>query len=212
MKAKLYIFEEEFELKLQNGDVLTPEDGESKEDFVERAKQIVDEKFMDDIELIEIDVDIVASNDDEALKEALTNASGLQKKLIETILEKRNSKNKKEKKEPRQKLEKRKKEDMEASQEYKDALDNVGKTCTFSPHGSEEVITGKIAGISLNKTNTRIYYTVVEESGKRKCCAALNPSVKLSETEESVKETKETKEKTKKQDKNKKENVVDDLV
>jgi hypothetical protein len=34
----------------------------------------------------------------------------------------------------------------------------------------------------LNKTNTIIYYTVVEANGKRRCCGVLNPSVVFIET------------------------------
>jgi hypothetical protein len=177
MKAKLYIFGEKFEIKLADDTVHTPKKNESKEKFLERIKKVVNDEHLDDeFDVIEIDEATVALNDAATLTAALEGATGLQKKLIEAALAKATPKEAKVKKE---KIAAVSIEDAKASESYKEAEDNIGKFASFSPFKSEEVFEGKIAGVALNKTNTILYYTIVEANGKRRCCGVLNPSVKL---------------------------------
>ena len=180
MKAKLYIFEEKFEIKLSDDTIHTPKKNESKEAFLERIKQLVNTEHLDDeFEVIEIDAEVVASNDAKTLQAALDGgATGLQKKLIEAALASTTTKVAKEKKST---VVARSAEEAKESPEYKEAEANIGKFASFSPFKSLEVIEGKIAGVALNKTNTILYYTIVEASGKRRCCGVLNETVKLIE-------------------------------
>lgn len=187
MKAKLYIFGEKFEIKLSDDTVHTPGKKETKEAFLDRIKEIVYNEHLDDVfEVIEIDEAVVALNDPKVLKEALEGgATGLQKLLIENAL--LNSPIGKEVKAARAKVVGRTTEEAKASPEYVEALAQVGKFVSFSPFKSVEVFEGKIAGIALNKTNTIIYYTVVEANSKRRCCGVLNESVQFIEEPEAFK-------------------------
>lgn len=200
MKAKLYIFGEKFEVKLSDDSVHTPKKNESKEKFLERIKVIVNDEHLDDeFEVIEIDEATVALNDNVTLTAALEGATGLQKKLIEAALAKVEPKAVKVKKE---KIEAVSIEDAKASDAFKAAEANIGKFAEFSPFKSTEVFQGKIAGVALNKTNTILYYTIVEANGKRRCCGVLNESVKLiDEPEGFKKEAKPAKVKAVKADK-----------
>ena len=72
-------------------------------------------------------------------------------------------------------------EAMKASQVYADAQANVGKTAEFSPNSSIEKLKGVIKSLSLNKTATKIYYTVLV-GDKRVCCSTENATLKLTET------------------------------
>jgi hypothetical protein len=184
MKAKLYVFDEKMELRLvdDKNTHFLPKKNESKEDFVARVQDIVENEYLEEFNMVEITKEDVESNDDDTLTEAFETAEGLQYNLIKSVMEDRGLLKKTEKKEPKPKVEKRSKEDMIASPEYKAAAANIGKTCKFSPFKSDEVYTGVIAGVALNKTNTIIYYTVVEKDGRRRCCGVLNETVKLSET------------------------------
>lgn len=177
MKAKLYIFEDKFEIKLSDDSVHTPKKNESKDKFLERIKNLVNTEHLDDVfEVIEIDAAVVALNDEKTLQAALEGgATGLQKKLIEAAL----SSTAKTAKPKKEKVVAVSTEDVKQSDAYKAAEANIGKFASFSPFKSLEVIEGKIAGVALNKTNTILYYTVVEATGKRRCCGVLNESVKL---------------------------------
>jgi predicted ATP-dependent protease len=203
MKAKLYIFEDQFELKLSDDTVHTPGKKENKTKFLERMKEFVTNEHLDDeFEVIEIDKAVVALNDEKTLTAALEGASGLQKKLIESVL----ANTAKPKKEKKEKVNAVPMEEAKESAAYKAAEANIGKFASFSPFKSLEVIEGKIAGVAMNKTNTIFYYTIVEASGKRRCCGVLNESVQIiDEPEEfkkqakaaTVKETKTTSKKAK---------------
>lgn len=183
MKAKLYIFDEKFEIKLSDDTIIAPKAKETKEKFLERIKALVNTEYLDDeFEVIEIDAEVVASNDTKTLKAALEGgATGLQKKLIEAALATTSEKAVKEKKST---VVARSAEEAKASEEYKAAEANIGKFASFSPFKSLEVIEGKIAGVALNKTNTILYYTIVEASGKRRCCGVLNETVAFIEQPE----------------------------
>jgi len=180
------------EIKFEDGTFYVPKKGESVEKFKARIEKIAADEYLDDeFDLITIDADTVATNDDAALLEAVKTATGLQKNLITEVLAERGLIKIKVAK---PKVEKMSMEEMKASEDYKTAEAQIGKYCKFSPHKKTEVYEGKIAGIALNKTNTRIYYTVVEESGKRRCCAVLNESVEF--IDEPVKEAAKAEPKT----------------
>jgi co-chaperonin GroES (HSP10) len=177
MKAKLYVSGTKSEIRLSDDSVYTPNKKESKEKFLERVKDIVNNEHLDDeFTVVEITKDVVALNDDKALNEALKTAEGLQKELITQVLTERNGAKEKAKKPTIVAVSV---DEAKATEAYAEALANVGKHVSFSPFKSEEVYEGKIAGIALNKTNTIIYYTVVEANGKRRCCGVLNESVKF---------------------------------
>lgn len=192
MKAKLYVLATEMEIRLANDELHVPKKKETKEAFIARVKEIVNTEHLDDeFNLIEIDQSIVATNDDTTLTAALVSAEGIQKKLIELVLSERKVAPKKEKKQTVTAISI---EEAKASQEYKDAEANIGKYVSFSPAKSIEVFEGKLAGVALNKTNTILYYTVVEASGKRRCCGVKNETVKFIDApKEEAKPAKETK-------------------
>lgn len=177
MKAKLYILGALLEIRLSDDSVYKNAKNESREDFEERVTRIVQDELLDDeFDLIVIDKETVATNDDKTLLDAFESAEGLQKELIKSVLEDRKLLKAKAKKEKAPTMTA---EEMKASDHYKDAEANIGKHVTFSPFKSEEVLKGKIAGVALSKTNTIVYYTVVLEDGKRKCCAVKNESIKF---------------------------------
>lgn len=178
MKVKVYESDNKVEIKLSDDTIFTPKKGESKEDFIERVRVIVaDEHLDDEFDIIEINKETVAENDDDTLIEAMKTAEGVQKQLIQEVLVDRGLI--KAKPVAKAKVDPMTPEEMKATEHYKEASAQVGKYISFSPFKSEEVHTGKIAGVALNKTNTIVYYTVVEESGKRRCCGVKNETVKF---------------------------------
>ena len=177
MKAKLYLFEEKMEIRLSDDVLIAPKKNEEKAKFIARVKAIVNDEYLDDeFEIIEIDKDVVALNDDATLKAAIETAEGLQRQLIAVVLADRKQTVKAEKKPKANAVAV---EEAKATPAYKEAEANIGKYVSFSPFKSVEVFEGKIAGVALNKTNTILYYTVVEANGKRRCCGVLNESVKF---------------------------------
>jgi hypothetical protein len=176
MKAKLYVSGTKMEIRLSDDSVHTPNKKESKEAFLARVQVIVNDEHLDDeFVVVEITKDVVAMNDDAALAVALESAEGLQKELIQAVLADR--KPAAEAKVKKVAAPAVSVEVAKATPAYKAAEANIGKYVTFSPFKSLEVFQGKIAGVALNKTNTIIYYTVVEANGKRRCCGVLNESV-----------------------------------
>lgn len=194
MKAKLYILDDKMELKLSDdkGTFFTPKKNETQQEFTDRCQEIVENEFLEEFKLVIIDKEVVDSNDDDTLQKAFETAEGLQKKLIQSVLQDRGLLEKP--KQPKPKVEKKKKEDVLKSDEYKEAENNINRTCKFSPFKSTEIHRGKIVGVSLSKNNTRIYYTVLCEDEKRRCCAVLNETLEL---DPFVKEEKEEKPKSK---------------
>lgn len=177
MKAKMYLFDDKMEIVFPDETNYIPVRGEAKEEFVERIKKIAEVDYLEEeFEVIEIDKATVETNTDEALLEAVETAQGLKKKLIQEVLSDRKIIKIKPKKEPKATVTV---EEAKASEHYKECEANVGKFVTFSPFKSEEVLQGKIVGVALSKTNTIVYYTVVIEGGKRKCCAAKNETLKF---------------------------------
>ena len=199
MKAKLYLFEDKMEIRLADDVTIAPKKNESKEKFLARVKAVVNDEYLDDeFEVIEITKEVVALNDDATLKTAIESAEGLQRQLIAVVLADRKQAVKVEKKPKANAVSV---EEAKATPAYKEAEANIGKHVSFSPFKSVEVFEGKIAGVALNKTNTILYYTVVEADGKRRCCGVLNESVKFIDApKEAAKPTEDAaKAKTKKQ-------------
>ncbi len=195
LKAKLYVHEDKMEIRfIEDNTLYMPKKGEAKDKFIERIKKIaLDEYLEDEFDLTEIDKEVVATNTDEALKEAVTTAESLQKKIIEAVLTDRGIlKGKAPKKD---KLEPQTAEEMKETEHYKECEANIGKFAKFSPHKKPDVYEGKIAGVALNKTNTIVYYTIVESDGKRRCCAAKNETLTFIEKPEGFKEEKKKEDK-----------------
>jgi hypothetical protein len=203
MKAKLYKFQDKLELKFSDDTLYYPKKNESEEAFVDRIQAVAANDYLDDEwDLVVIDKEVVATNSDADLQEAFKKADGLQKKLIEAVLTDRGLMNvKRPNALPREKVEKQSVEDMKATDHYKEHEANIGKYVSFSPFKKTDVFEGKIAGVALNKTNTIVYYTVVEADGKRRCCAVLNESIKFIEAPKTA-EVVETKKPTSKDKKN----------
>lgn len=179
MKAKLYILGALLEIRLSDDSVYKNAKDESREDFEARIKEVVANDHLDDeFDLIVIDKETVETNDDKTLLDAFESAEGLQKLLIKEVLTDRKLIKGKAAK---PKAETMTSKEMKASEHYKNSEAKIGEYVQFSPFKSEEVLTGKIAGVALNKTNTIVYFTVVLESGKRKCCAVKNESLKFIE-------------------------------
>lgn len=177
MKAKLYVHEDKLELLLTDGALFIPKKNEKKEAFLQRIQKVVTDEYLDDeFELVEITKETVATNDDDTLLGAAEKATGLQKKLIEAVLADRGIIKQAK---TREKVEKQSAEVMKATPHYKECEEQIDKYVSFSPFKKTEVIEGQIRGVALNKTNTRVYYTVVDENNKRYCCAALNETIKF---------------------------------
>lgn len=175
MKVKVYVLAAAIEALLSDGTrIAKTSKKETEEQFIARVQEVVKTEHLDDeFEVVRITMESMAENDDSVLKEALPTAEGLQKSMIEQILKARAPKPAKVK-EQRSVITK-------DSEEYKAAEANTGKLVSFSPHKSQEVYEGKIAGVAFNKTATILYYTVVEQNAVRRCCGVLNPTVKFIE-------------------------------
>lgn len=70
-------------------------------------------------------------------------------------------------------------EAFKASDEYVACKENVGKECTFITAKHKDEQPGIIKGLSVNKTLTKVYYTVLNTvTEKRECCVITNVTVK----------------------------------
>lgn len=179
MKAKLYTQGTQFELRIANKSYASNE-GEDKKAFLKRANVELEKDFDEAIDIVEVAQATLEKLDDSMLVEAYKVSRGLQESILGEILKVRGIEVEKIEKVVRKKIEKIDLETAKASAEYIEAKSNIGKLVQYTPTKSEEVVKGVIKSISLNKTNTIIYYNVQHGTNLR-CCTAKNETLQFFE-------------------------------
>ena len=175
MKAKLYTQGTSMEVRVSNKSYASNEK-ESKKDFLKRVNVELEKDFDEAIDIKEVTQASLESLDDQFLTEAYKVSKGLQEAILGEILKVRGIEVEKIEKTVRKKIEKVDIEVAKASAEYAEAKSNVGKLVQYTPTKSEETIKGVVKSISLNKTNTIIYYNVQCGTALR-CCTSNNATL-----------------------------------
>lgn len=179
MKAKLYTQGTAMEVRVSNKSYSSNEK-ESKKDFLKRVNKELEVDFDEAIDIAEVTQAYLEGLNDKFLVEAYRVSKGLQEEILGAILKVRNIEVEKIEKTARKKIEKVELEVAKASDEYKLAKSNIGKLVQYMPAKSEENVIGVIKSISLNKTNTIIYYNVQHGTAIR-CCTAKNETLEFFE-------------------------------
>lgn len=179
MKAKLYIQGTEMEVRVAKK-AYTSIENETEKVFLKRVKGLLEADFDEAIDIVKVSQETLEKLDDTMLTEAYKVAEGLQESILSEILKVRGISVEKIVKTVRVKIEKVDIEVAKATKEYADAKANVGKLVQYTPAKSAEVVKGIIKSISLNKTNTIIYYNV-QSGTKLKCCTATNETLQFFE-------------------------------
>ena len=179
MKAKLYTLGLVMEVLVSNKSYTSVEN-ETKKDFLKRVNLELEKDFDEAIDIIEVKTENLEKLDNDMLTEAFKVSRGLQEAIIKGILNSRGVEVEKIEKVSRKKVEARTKEDMQASEEYLAAKANVGKIAQYSPKDKEEIVKGVVKSISLNKTNTIIYYNIQQGTNLR-CATSKNETLQFFE-------------------------------
>ena len=184
MKAKLYTQGTAMEVRV-GSKVYSSTENEAKKDFLKRVQGLLETDFDEAIDIVEISTEkVLAKLSDSALTEAYkASKGGLQESILKGLLSDRGIEVEKIEKTARQKIETLDIEVVKKSEEYLNAKANVGKLIKFKPTKSEdenEIVEGVVKSISLNKTNTIIYYNVMS-GDKLKCCTAKNETLEFIE-------------------------------
>jgi hypothetical protein len=179
MKAKLYTQGTTMEVRVSNKSYSSIEN-ETEKAFLKRVKTELESDFDEHIDIVKVTQESLEALDDQFLTEAYRVSKGLQEEILGAILKTRGIEVEKIEKTARKKIEKIDLEVAKASAEYKAAKANVGKLVQYKPAKSEEVVKGIIKSISLNKTNTIIYYNVQMGTNIR-CCTAKNETLEFFE-------------------------------
>lgn len=179
MKAKLYISGVLMQVLVSNKSYASIE-GEDKKVFLKRVNVELEKDFDEAIDIVEVKVENLKKLDDAMLTEAYKVSKGLQETILGEILKERGIEVEKIEKIARKKVEKVELEVAKASKEYIDAKANIGKLVQYTPAKSDEVVKGVIKSISLNKTNTIIYYNV-QHGANLRCCTSKNETLQFFE-------------------------------
>jgi hypothetical protein len=177
MKAKLYTQGTELEVRVAKKSYSSVEN-ESKKDFLKRVQGLLEADFDEAIDIVEVKLATLEKLDDAMLTEAYKVSGGLQERILGEILKTRGIEVEKVEKTVRPKIEKVDIEVAKATEAYINAKANVGKLVQYIPAKSEETVKGVIKSISLNKTNTIIYYNVQSGTALR-CCTANNETLQF---------------------------------
>lgn len=177
MKAKLYISGALMQVRVSNKSYDSV-DNEKKADFLKRVEKELEKDFDEFIEIAEVKIETLKKLDNEMLAEAYRSSKGLQEKILLDILTERGVEVEKIEKPSRKRVEPMTKEQMQATEEYKAAKANVGKLAQYFPKDSEEIIKGVVKSLSLNKTNTIIYYNI-QQGTKLRCATAKNETLQF---------------------------------
>ena len=86
MKANLFTHSGQFEILLANGHTLTPETGQTKEEFIESTSMYVIDEYVEKLELKEVDISAIKKVGSKQLEKRLEHATGLAKEMIEEVL------------------------------------------------------------------------------------------------------------------------------
>lgn len=180
MKAKLYTRENQMEVVVSNK-VYSSVEKEAKADFLTRVKALLETDFDEAIDIAEVPFKTLQKLDDAFVIEAYKASKGpVQEALLKDILAERKIEVTKIEKTARKKVEKLDIEEVKKSEDYLVAKSNVGKLAEFTTTKGEEIVKGIVKSISLNKTNTIIYYNV-QAGEKLRCCTAKNETLKFHE-------------------------------
>lgn len=194
MKAKLYLLGTMMEVVVGNK-VYASNEKESKEDFLKRLnapKGPFETDFDEAVTVVDISTKSLEKMSDEVLTEGFMASKGaLQEQILKGILEKRGIAVEKLEKTSRTKVETLDKETVQKSEAYLDAKSKVGMIAEYVPTGAvetevdgekipAEVVRGEVKSISLNKTNTIIYFNI-KQGSKLRCCTSKNETLKFHE-------------------------------
>ena len=202
MIAKMYTFENALEVRVSN-QVYSSVEGESKKVFTKRVLGLLEKDFDEAIDIVEITKEQLAKHPNARLIEAYKVSKGLQEQIIEEILKEKGISVEKVEKTARKKVEKLDIEEVKKSEAYLKAKSNIGKLASFIPTSPKEVpvigedgepvigedgkkvlelevVNGVVKSISLNKTNTIIYYNIASGTNLR-CCTSKNESLEFFE-------------------------------
>lgn len=181
MKAKLYTQGTTMEVTVSNKSYTSIEN-ENKKAFLKRVNLELEKDFDEAIDIVEVKKESLELWDDKMLVEGFKVSKGLREAIIGEILKVRGIEVEKIEKVVRKKIEKLDIETVKASEAYIAAKSNVGKLVKYTPMKSEtqEQLTGIIKSISLNKTNTIIYYNV-QCGTTLKCCTSTNATLEFFE-------------------------------
>jgi len=183
MNAKLYTQGTAMEVRV-GSKVYSSTENESKKDFSGRVAKLLETDFDEAIEIVEITQKDLEKRSDVALTEAFkASKGGLQEQILKSILETRGIVVEKIEKTARKKVETLNIDEVKKSEEYLVAKSNVGKLAKFVPSKTEvegAIVEGVVKSISLNKTNTIIYYNIMS-GDKLKCCTSKNETLEFFE-------------------------------
>lgn len=204
MKAKLFVFDEEKEIRLSNGVQFFATEGESVEEFTERVTEVVDRDYVDTLELDEVDEKKLKKRGSAQLEKALESATGVEAKIIESILSARGveveqtedpneieteaedvtaeeapKKKEKAKKEPKPKKELPSLDSV--LEAVKLAKNNVQTVCNFSPFRTAIKMTGEVKQVVIDRRVNKAYYRILGEDGKLYHTEINNPSFSVDE-------------------------------
>ena len=135
-------------------------ENEDKKVFLKRVKVELEKDFDEAIDIVEVSNESLEKFTEAMLTQAYKVSVGLQSEILEGILKGRGIEVEKIVKTEKAKVEKVDIEVAKASDDYKAAKANVGRLVQYTPAKSEEIVVGVIKSISLNKTNTIIYYNI----------------------------------------------------
>lgn len=200
MKAKFFEFNGQMEIVLENGNVISSNENESKVDFLNRVTEEVDAEFMENLEVTEVTASNLKKKASKALVASYGKTTGVEAKLIKSVLESRGvsvggsteeataeETSEAPKKEKKAKAVKEPKEKISLG----DALDkakkmrvNIGKVIEFRSFRKGETITAEIKQVVVDARVNRIYFRVHELStGKLYHTSIYNSSVVINEEE-----------------------------
>lgn len=175
----MYVSGNSMEVRVSNKSYSSIE-GEDKKSFKKRVESELEKDFDEAIDIVEVKNSVIEKLSDQVLIEGYKNYSGLQEQIVLAELTKRGISVEKIEKVARKKVEKRDLEEVKKSEEYLAAKSNVGKLASYIPTRAEEQISGIVKSISLNKTNTIIYYNI-QSGTSLKCCTSKNETLEFFE-------------------------------
>jgi len=190
MKAKLFVSSTVKEIRLEDGKFYLSNSGESTEDFIERIDTIITEEYVEEVDLSMIDLSKYKKVGSSALVKKINQTTGAEQAIIAELLESRGVAfevfvNEPQKESPvetpsaEDKLDEESLEKQIASEpktkrvidlvESQKVLDekkkNIGRSISFSCKKFDEVLTGEIMGITLDKRSGFVQYRIKTEKG-----------------------------------------------
>lgn len=193
MKAKFFEFNGQMEIVLENRMIITPNESETKVDFLTRASAEAEEEFMENLEVIEVTASSLKKKASKALVASFKKATGVEAELIKSVLDSRGvmagetteeaeGEAKKEKvvKEPKEKREKPSLSDI--LDQAIAAKINVGKVVEFAPFRCTFKMLAEIKQVVTDARVNRAYFRMTSmEDGKLYHTDITNSTVSIDE-------------------------------